>query len=374
MSYLIIGLVVFGLIVWVIVSLFEWLGKTAQELGARLSVDKHKNIVARNHEIIEKCLDDMYAGDRPYYVENQVRDCIGKIAEREGRSDLAPKWREWLSQWERRSDIPKEYLELKDHLRGLFSTKHQQLLDKQRAEQERRERKEEEEIERRGQALLDRNKALVDKFLEITERKVSVIDDYGDENWEIVPDEIVACLKKISQRESAPIDWLGYAKKSKRGHYTHHSIPDEYAWLQKKLASVFREYHEAKQSRPAGSAYLNDLSGVEFETWIARLLKDHGFDDVRGTPPTGDQGADLIAKKSGKTIIIQAKRHQGAVGNRAVQEVIGAVIYYSGDEGWVITNSTFTPSAKELAHKSNIKLIDGRTLANFKVFLSELRL
>jgi Restriction endonuclease len=69
-------------------------------------------------------------------------------------------------------------------------------------------------------------------------------------------------------------------------------------------------------------------------------------------PATGDQGADLIAKKNGRTIIIQAKCYQGTVGNKAVQEVISALAYYGGDEGWVVTNSFFTPSAKALAHPS----------------------
>ena len=90
---------------------------------------------------------------------------------------------------------------------------------------------------------------------------------------------------------------------------------------------------------------------------------------MRGTPATGDQGADLIAKKDGKTIIIQAKRYQDTVGNKAVQEVISAVQFYRGDEGWVITNSTFTPSAKALAHRSNIKLIDGKMLDNIGKYL-----
>jgi restriction system protein len=73
--------------------------------------------------------------------------------------------------------------------------------------------------------------------------------------------------------------------------------------------------------------------------------KQFGY-DVRGTPATGDQGADLIAERDGKKIIIQAKRYEGTVGNKAVQEVSEAVSYYGGDEGWVVTNSTFTASAK----------------------------
>ena len=53
--------------------------------------------------------------------------------------------------------------------------------------------------------------------------------------------------------------------------------------------------------------------------------------NIRGTPATGDQGADLIVKKDHKIIIIQAKRHKRAVCNKAVQEVIGALHFYSGD-------------------------------------------
>jgi hypothetical protein len=69
---------------------------------------------------------------------------------------------------------------------------------------------------------------------------------------------------------------------------------------------------------PLPSYNFDTLSGVEFETWVRRLLEENGF-EVQGTPATRDQGADLIAKKNGKTIIVQAKRYRGAVGNKAVQ-------------------------------------------------------
>jgi restriction system protein len=74
-------------------------------------------------------------------------------------------------------------------------------------------------------------------------------------------------------------------------------------------------------------------------------------------------GSRLIAERDGKRIIIQAKRYESTVGNKAVQEVIGALGFYGGDEGWVVTNSTFTASAKALAQKTNIRLIDGPRLA-----------
>jgi restriction system protein len=75
------------------------------------------------------------------------------------------------------------------------------------------------------------------------------------------------------------------------------------------------------------------LFGIEFETYIAQLLRSTGY-NVSGTPTTGDQGADLIATKNGRTYVIQAKRHQGAVGNKAVQEAISAVAFYGVDESW----------------------------------------
>jgi HJR/Mrr/RecB family endonuclease len=156
--------------------------------------------------------------------------------------------------------------------------------------------------------------------------------------------------------------FLSYARyldvKLKKGKL---SLPLEYKLLKTKLENAFEQYHAQQKLKKINPYELNNLSGVEFETWIAKILKENSF-DVRGTPATGDQGADLIAQKNGKTIIIQAKRYQGTVGNKAVQEVIAAVKYYNGDAGCVITNSTFTESAKALAGKASVKLIDGTML------------
>lgn len=125
--------------------------------------------------------------------------------------------------------------------------------------------------------------------------------------------------------------------------------------------------------KSTSSTDFDDLSGGEFETRIASILNQHGFLDVVGTPATGDQGADLIAKTNGKTIVIQAKRYQGVVGNKAVQEVVAALHFYGGNEGWVITNSTFSSSAKELAQRSGVMLIDGYALRDIGPFLDKWR-
>lgn len=111
-----------------------------------------------------------------------------------------------------------------------------------------------------------------------------------------------------------------------------------------------------------GFARLNNLTGEEFEELLKAYFKKNGY-KVDLTPKSGDYGADLIVRKNGEKIIVQAKRYKGSVGISAVQEVIGAKEYYKGDKALVITNSYFTPAAKELAGKTKVKLWDGKIVA-----------
>ena len=51
----------------------------------------------------------------------------------------------------------------------------------------------EEEASRRKRDLEEwpiRHRELMERFLEITERKVSLLDDYGDEKWDALPQEL----------------------------------------------------------------------------------------------------------------------------------------------------------------------------------------
>lgn len=240
--------------------------------------------------------------------------------------------------------------------------KEEQRLLKQKAERNSQE-KAKREKEKAQKELFDRNKDLIEKFLQIAERKVSIIDDYGDENWEILPSEILTCLKKIANREKKDIDWKRYAK-----HML--SLHAEYDWLSNELKNAFHAYHTNQQARLSTIDDVSTMTGIEFETWVVKLLKENGFEDIRGTPITGDQGADIIVNKDGRRIVIQAKRYKGTVGNKAVQEVIGALQYYDGNEGWVITNSTFTPSAIALAQKSKIILIDREAIVHIEDFIN----
>jgi restriction system protein len=121
------------------------------------------------------------------------------------------------------------------------------------------------------------------------------------------------------------------------------------------------------------SKTMDDVSrmpGREFEEFLKRLLSRMGYTKITLTP-ANDQGADITCvSPDGESIAIQAKRWQSAVGNSAVQEVYSAKGYYRCTHAWVITNTTFTLAARELAKSNSVTLLDGRWLeAQVKKFL-----
>jgi HJR/Mrr/RecB family endonuclease len=111
------------------------------------------------------------------------------------------------------------------------------------------------------------------------------------------------------------------------------------------------------------------MSGIEFENFLIRKLKELGVTEIQSTPVSGDQGADIIFTHHDKRVVVQAKRYIGKVGNKAIQEVFAAKTFYSCSSAWVITNSTFTDSAIKLAGKLRVVLIDGRKLSSLEFLL-----
>ena len=88
----------------------------------------------------------------------------------------------------------------------------------------------------------------------------------------------------------------------------------------------------------SGIFQVDKMSGEEFERYLKCHFEKLGF-KVELTPKSHDYGADLIMRKDGERIVIQAKRYKESVGIKAVQEIIGALQYYKADKGYVVTNS-----------------------------------
>lgn len=106
------------------------------------------------------------------------------------------------------------------------------------------------------------------------------------------------------------------------------------------------------------SKSLRNMTGVDFERYVADKLRARGYHDVRFTPATGDYGVDILATKRGKVYAFQCKCYTGSVGVSAVQEVFSGSRKYQADKAVVITNSRYTPNARTLAGDLGVSLWD----------------
>ena len=113
----------------------------------------------------------------------------------------------------------------------------------------------------------------------------------------------------------------------------------------------------------AKASELDQLSGTEFEEFLAGLFRAQGY-AAELTAVTGDFGADVILSKDGRRIAVQTKRYAGSVGVQAVQEALSGRAYYQCDTAWVVTTGAFTVNARALAEKSGVKLIGRSDLGN----------
>lgn len=103
----------------------------------------------------------------------------------------------------------------------------------------------------------------------------------------------------------------------------------------------------------------DNMSGYDYEHFVAKCFRNSGYRNVTVTQKSGDYGADIVMTDSnGVRICVQCKKSVSPVGVQAVQEVIGAMYHYHCSKGTVVTTSTFTPNAKELASEAGIELFE----------------
>lgn len=108
---------------------------------------------------------------------------------------------------------------------------------------------------------------------------------------------------------------------------------------------------------------IDNMEGHDFEYFCAEVLKKNGFSRVNVTVASGDYGIDITAWQGTTSYAIQCKRYRGTVGNKAVQEALSGKVYYGCKAAAVLTNSYFTPQAKETAQKTGVELWDRDKLA-----------
>lgn len=120
---------------------------------------------------------------------------------------------------------------------------------------------------------------------------------------------------------------------------------------------------EKRELSESGIDQIDVMSGKTFEKYLEALFERLGF-RVERTRYIGDYGADLVTRdKNGVSTVIQAKRHKGKVGIKAVQEAVAAKGHYGCEKAMVVTNSYFTAQANRLASSNDVVLWDRKDLA-----------
>lgn len=111
------------------------------------------------------------------------------------------------------------------------------------------------------------------------------------------------------------------------------------------------------------------MTGREFEVHCREILLKAGWSAIL-TPGSGDQGADIIAEKNRRRVVIQCKLYSGTVGNKAVQEAYAAAAFQDAPYAVVVTNSTFTKAAHQLAHKNGVLLMHHSDLPRLELIVT----
>jgi restriction system protein len=115
------------------------------------------------------------------------------------------------------------------------------------------------------------------------------------------------------------------------------------------------EYFRKQRLIKYGIGDIDQMDGKTFEQYLEALFERMGY-HVERTRYVGDYGADLITRKNGVKTVVQAKRYKRSVGLKAVQEAVAAKGMYGCTEAMVVTNSTFTRQAIELARANRVTL------------------
>ncbi|MEK3882441.1 restriction endonuclease [Paenibacillus sp. PL2-23] len=121
------------------------------------------------------------------------------------------------------------------------------------------------------------------------------------------------------------------------------------------IVMIVNQKHTERLKR-SGIADIDKMDGRTFELYLGHLFRSHGY-ETEVTQAAGDYGADLVIKKGGQKIVVQAKRYSKNVGLKAVQEAHTAMNHYGASEAWVVTNRDYTEQAYTLAKSNGVRLI-----------------
>lgn len=130
---------------------------------------------------------------------------------------------------------------------------------------------------------------------------------------------------------------------------------------------------EATHDRPLFEGFAENMTPTEFEAFCAEQLRQSGW-DAHTTRQSRDQGVDVIAEKNGQRMVLQCKLYSRPVGNKAVQEAVAARAYEQAHYCAVVSNSSYTSAAEELASMNKVMLLHYSDLRRIEVFLLQTKI
>jgi len=111
-------------------------------------------------------------------------------------------------------------------------------------------------------------------------------------------------------------------------------------------------------------AAIRAMNWRDFEDLVEAYLQERGFDVEHQGRDGADGGVDLVARKSGKVLLIQCKHWRNDwVGEPAVRDLLGLVKHQNADGGFLVCCGDFDAKAREFVRSSpEIRLVGAEKL------------
>lgn len=103
---------------------------------------------------------------------------------------------------------------------------------------------------------------------------------------------------------------------------------------------------------------------LDFEDFVAAVLKTRYGGDVYVTSPSGDFGVDIEHTTEKGLFLGQAKAYKDDVGYEPIAILHSNMIKRNAKGGYLITTASYTKAAQSYAEGLNIELIDGVELVD----------
>jgi len=105
----------------------------------------------------------------------------------------------------------------------------------------------------------------------------------------------------------------------------------------------------------------SNLKEDEYELDLSKIFKRLGY-EILDIPISEYHGVDFILSNDEEKIVVQVKQYNGKITDFSVHEILTAKEYYKADKARIVTNSSFSSGAVDLAVRNNVDLWDGKKL------------